>query len=97
METASRFGSKPDTYSTALAEDVLVEVKMEGEGPRMGADAKLSIVVKNLSSQPRRTTLHSQVAVMYYTGVLKGTIRKEQIPVELLPNEGMALPQSCCS
>ncbi|KAL3054828.1 hypothetical protein OYC64_017710 [Pagothenia borchgrevinki] len=87
VETASRFGSKPDTYSTALAEDVLVEVKMEGEGPRMGADAKLSIVVKNLSSQPRRTTLHSQVAVMYYTGVLKGTIRKEQIPVELLPNE----------
>ncbi|KAK5859695.1 hypothetical protein PBY51_021228 [Eleginops maclovinus] len=87
VETASRFGSKPDTYSSALAEDVSVEVKMEGEGPRMGTDAKLSIVVKNLSSQPRRTTLHSQVAVMYYTGVLKGTIRKEQMPVELLPNE----------
>uniref|UniRef100_A0A8C2XBA0 Protein-glutamine gamma-glutamyltransferase K n=1 Tax=Cyclopterus lumpus TaxID=8103 RepID=A0A8C2XBA0_CYCLU len=68
VETASRF------------EDVCIEVKMEGEGPRMGADAQLSILVKNLSSQPRRTTLHSQVAVMYYTGVLKGTIKKEQIP-----------------
>uniref|UniRef100_A0A8C2Z2W1 Protein-glutamine gamma-glutamyltransferase K n=1 Tax=Cyclopterus lumpus TaxID=8103 RepID=A0A8C2Z2W1_CYCLU len=76
VETASRFGK-----------DVCIEVKMEGEGPRMGADAQLSILVKNLSSQPRRTTLHSQVAVMYYTGVLKGTIKKEQIPVELLPNE----------
>ncbi|XP_068427753.1 protein-glutamine gamma-glutamyltransferase K [Clinocottus analis] len=87
VETASRFGSKPDVYSTAVAEDVCIEVKMEGEGPSMGTDAQLSIVVKNLSSQPRRTTLHSHVAVMYYTGVLKGTIRKEQMPVELLPNE----------
>lgn len=87
VETASRYGSKPDAYSTPMAEDVSVEVKMEGEGPRMGADAQLTILVKNLSSQPRRTTLHSQVAVMYYTGVLKGTIKKEEMPVELLPNE----------
>ncbi|XP_077580349.1 protein-glutamine gamma-glutamyltransferase K [Stigmatopora nigra] len=87
VETASRYGSKPDVYSKPMAEDVSVEVKMEGEGPRMGADAQLSIMVKNLSSQPRRTTLHSQVAVMYYTGVVKGTIKKEQLPVELLPNE----------
>ncbi|XP_061696121.1 protein-glutamine gamma-glutamyltransferase K isoform X2 [Syngnathoides biaculeatus] len=87
VETASRFGSKPDVYSTAIAEDVNVEVMMVGEGPRMGADAHLNIVVKNLSSQPRRTTLHSQVAVMYYTGVVKDTIKKEQLPVELLPNE----------
>lgn len=88
VETASRYGSKPNVYSSPMAEDVSVEVKMDGEGPRMGADAQLSILVKNLSSQPRRTTLHSQVAVMYYTGVLKGTIKKEQMPVELLPNEG---------
>lgn len=87
VETASRYGSKPEVYSMAMAEDVSVEVRMEGEGPRMGADAQLSILVKNLSSEPRRTTLHSQVAVMYYTGVLKGTIKKEQLPVELLPNE----------
>ncbi|XP_037643406.1 protein-glutamine gamma-glutamyltransferase K isoform X2 [Sebastes umbrosus] len=87
VETASRYGSKPEVYSMAMAEDVSVEVRMEGEGPRMGADAQLSILVKNLSSEPRRTTLHSQVAVMYYTGVLKGTIKKEQLLVELLPNE----------
>ncbi|XP_047445687.1 protein-glutamine gamma-glutamyltransferase K [Mugil cephalus] len=87
VETASRYGSKPDVYSTPAAEDVCVEVKMEGEGPTMGADAQLSIVVKNLSSQPRRTTLHSQVAVMYYTGVLKNAIKKDEMHVELLPNE----------
>uniref|UniRef100_UPI0037E72C0F protein-glutamine gamma-glutamyltransferase K n=1 Tax=Semicossyphus pulcher TaxID=241346 RepID=UPI0037E72C0F len=87
VETASRYGSKPDVYSSPMAEDVSVEVKMDDEGPRMGTDAKLKIQVKNQSSQPRRTTLHSQVAVMYYTGVLKGTIKKEQIPVELAPHE----------
>lgn len=89
VETASRYGSKPNVYSTPMAEDVSVEVKMEGEGPRMGADAQLTINVKNLSSQPRRATLHSQAAVMYYTGVLKGTIKKDLIPVELQPNEGL--------
>lgn len=88
MELASKHGSKPNVYSSAMAQDVSIEVKMDGEGPRMGNDAKLSILVKNLSSSPRRTTLHSQVAVMYYTGVLKGTIKKEQMPVELLANEG---------
>ncbi|XP_038574679.1 protein-glutamine gamma-glutamyltransferase K [Micropterus salmoides] len=87
VETASRYGTKPDVYSSPVAEDVSVEVKIDGEGPRMGADAQLSILVKNLSSHPRRTTLHSQVAVMYYTGVLKGTIKKEELPVELLPHE----------
>lgn len=88
VETASRYGSKPNTYSSPVAEDVSVEVKVDDEGARMGADAQLAILVKNLSSQPRRTTLHSQVAVMYYTGVVKGTIKKEQISVELQPNEG---------
>uniref|UniRef100_A0A8C6WUU6 Protein-glutamine gamma-glutamyltransferase K n=1 Tax=Neogobius melanostomus TaxID=47308 RepID=A0A8C6WUU6_9GOBI len=88
VETASRHGSKPDMYSSPSAEDVSMEVRIDGEGPRMGADAQLSIVVKNLSSEPRQAILHSQVAVMYYTGVLKGTIKKEQMPVELQPNEG---------
>ncbi|XP_059200192.1 protein-glutamine gamma-glutamyltransferase K [Centropristis striata] len=87
VENASRYGTKPNVYSAPSAEDVTVEVKMEGEGPKMGADAQLSILVKNMSSEPRKTTLHSQVAVMYYTGVLKGTLKKQQLPVELLPNE----------
>lgn len=89
VETASRYGSKPDIYCAPAAEDVHVEVKIDGEGPKMGCDAKLSIVLKNLSSEPRRTTLHSQAAVMHYTGVLKNAIKKDQIPIELLPNEGL--------
>lgn len=88
METACRYGSKPDVYSSPIAEDVRVEVRMEGEGPRMGVDAQLKIVVKNTSSQPRRTTLHSQVAVMFYTGVLKDTVKKDTLNVELNPQEG---------
>uniref|UniRef100_A0A8C1B2G2 Protein-glutamine gamma-glutamyltransferase K n=1 Tax=Cyprinus carpio carpio TaxID=630221 RepID=A0A8C1B2G2_CYPCA len=81
VETACRYGSKPDVYSSPIAEDVRVEVRMEGEGPRMGGDAQLKIVVKNNSSQPRRTTLHSQVAVMYYTGVLKDTVKKDTLNI----------------
>uniref|UniRef100_A0A673LN91 Protein-glutamine gamma-glutamyltransferase K n=1 Tax=Sinocyclocheilus rhinocerous TaxID=307959 RepID=A0A673LN91_9TELE len=81
VETACRYGSKPDVYSSPIAEDVRVEVMMEGEGPRMGGDAQLKIVVKNTSSQPRRTTLHSQVAVMYYTGVLKDTVKKDTLNI----------------
>ncbi|XP_067110035.1 LOW QUALITY PROTEIN: protein-glutamine gamma-glutamyltransferase K [Osmerus mordax] len=91
VETASRYGSKPDTYSSPRAEDVSLMVEMEGEGPRMGSDAKLIIKVKNMSSQPRNTTLHSQVAVMYYTGVLKGTVKKDQLPVKLNPNEEQSI------
>uniref|UniRef100_A0A3B5LDS1 protein-glutamine gamma-glutamyltransferase n=1 Tax=Xiphophorus couchianus TaxID=32473 RepID=A0A3B5LDS1_9TELE len=96
VETACRYGSKPDVYCSPAAEDVSVEVKIDGEGPRMGNDAKLSIVVKNQSSQPRQTTLHSQVAVMYYTGVLKNAIKKDKMPVELLPNEGLNFFSQYC-
>lgn len=65
-----------------------MEVWVEGEGPRMGTDAHLRIILKNQSEQPRKTTLHSQVAVMYYTGVLKDTVKTEKLPVHLMPNEG---------
>uniref|UniRef100_A0A4W5QPC5 Protein-glutamine gamma-glutamyltransferase K n=1 Tax=Hucho hucho TaxID=62062 RepID=A0A4W5QPC5_9TELE len=87
VETASRYGSKPDTYSSPIAEDISIEVTMDGEGPRMGGDAELNIVMRNASSLPRTINLHSQVAVMYYTGVLKATVKKDETPVELLANE----------
>lgn len=88
METASRYGSKPETYVVSASNDVTVEVLLEGQGPRMGEDAELSVVVKNLSSEPRSAVLHSQVAVMYYTGVYKASVRKDDMLVELKPNEG---------
>ncbi|KAM6963026.1 protein-glutamine gamma-glutamyltransferase K-like [Aplochiton taeniatus] len=87
VETACRYGSKPQVYASPKAEDVSLEVTMDGEGPRMGADAELNIILRNSSSVPRTIRLNSQVAVMYYTGVLKGIVKKDNVEVELLPNE----------
>ncbi|XP_076847377.1 protein-glutamine gamma-glutamyltransferase K [Brachyhypopomus gauderio] len=87
VETACRYGTKPFIYASPTAEDVSLEVKVEGEGPRMGSDAHLKIAVKNRSAQTRTATLHSQVAVMYYTGVLKDTVKREKLNVEVSPNE----------
>lgn len=88
METACRYGSKSEAYSSPAAEDVTVEVTMDGEGPKMGRDADLIIVLRNSSKETRQISLHSQVSVMYYTGVHKATVRKDQTDVELLPSEG---------
>lgn len=88
METACRYGSKSDAYSSPTAEDVSVEVAMDGEGPKMGSDAELTITLRNSSSENRKIILHSQAAVMYYTGVHKGTVSKDKTDVDLLPNEG---------
>ncbi|XP_015251619.1 PREDICTED: protein-glutamine gamma-glutamyltransferase K [Cyprinodon variegatus] len=87
VETACSFGSKAAAYSPPTAEDVTLEVIMEGDGPKMGADAELTIRLKNSSSEQRTVTLHSQLAVMYYTGVHKATVKKDKADLELLPNE----------
>lgn len=94
METATRYGSKSSIYPPPEAMDVTLEVTMKGEGPRMGDDAELTINLKNSSSGKRRTVLHSQVAVMYYTGVHKAMMRKDDIVVELKPNEGERLDKT---
>ena len=88
METACSYGSKAEAYSSPTAEDVSVEVIMDGEGPKMGRDAELTIKMKNSSNEQRKVSLHSQLAVMYYTGVHKATVRKDETDVEILPNEG---------
>ncbi|XP_070816990.1 protein-glutamine gamma-glutamyltransferase K-like [Chaetodon trifascialis] len=87
VETACSYGSKAEAYSSPTAEDVSLEVTMDGEGPRMGQDANLTITLRNSSSQQRKVLLHSQVAVMYYTGVHKATVRRDRMDVDLLPNE----------
>ncbi|KAF5893499.1 protein-glutamine gamma-glutamyltransferase K-like, partial [Clarias magur] len=91
VETAIRYGSKSSIYPPPEATDVTLEVTMQGEGPRMGDDAELTINLKNSSSEKRSTVLHSQVAVMYYTGVQKAMMRKDDIVVELEPNEVQTL------
>uniref|UniRef100_A0A8C5C0V4 Protein-glutamine gamma-glutamyltransferase K n=1 Tax=Gadus morhua TaxID=8049 RepID=A0A8C5C0V4_GADMO len=86
VETASRYGSKPETYSAPSAEDVSVQVTLDGDGPLMGSDAELSITFTNGSSEQRSVFLHSQVAVMYYTGVHKATLRRDRTEVDLPPD-----------
>ncbi|XP_034567276.1 protein-glutamine gamma-glutamyltransferase K-like [Notolabrus celidotus] len=91
VETACSYGSKAEAFSPPTAQDVSVEVTMDGEGPVMGKDAELTIVFKNSSSEERKVMVHSQVAVMYYTGVHKATVRKDNTDVDLLPNEEKSL------
>ncbi|XP_061594006.1 protein-glutamine gamma-glutamyltransferase K-like [Cololabis saira] len=87
VETACSFGSKTEAYASPTAEDVTIEVIMEGEGPKMGGDAELTIKLLNSSSEQRTVSLHSQLSVMYYTGVHKATVKKDKAEVEMLPNE----------
>lgn len=87
METACRYGSKAEAYSSPTAEDVFIKVTMDGEGPKMGQDADLTITLHNSSAEQRTVTLHSKVSVMYYTGVHKVTVAQDKADVDILPNE----------
>ncbi|XP_076009559.1 protein-glutamine gamma-glutamyltransferase K-like isoform X2 [Genypterus blacodes] len=93
VETAQRYGSKSEKFSNP-AEDTFVEVTMDGDGPQMGGDVQLNIVLKNTSSANRKVALHSRVSIMYYTGVHKATIKKDTTDVELLPNKVKVLEWS---
>uniref|UniRef100_A0A7N8WK93 Protein-glutamine gamma-glutamyltransferase K n=1 Tax=Mastacembelus armatus TaxID=205130 RepID=A0A7N8WK93_9TELE len=79
VETACHYGSKSYAYSPPTAEDVSIEVTVDGEGPKMGEDGKLTITLRNSSSQQRTVDLHSQTTVMYYTGVCKATIKTDKV------------------
>ncbi|KAK9514593.1 hypothetical protein VZT92_026623 [Zoarces viviparus] len=94
VETACSYGSKAEAYSSPTAEDVSVEVTMDGEGPKIGSDAELTITLRNDSSEQRKLLLHSQVDVIYYTGVHKATIRKDKMELDLQPNEVNSLDWS---
>ncbi|KAK2907605.1 protein-glutamine gamma-glutamyltransferase K-like isoform X2 [Channa argus] len=94
VETACSYGSKASAYSSTTSKDVSVEVTMNGQDPVMGKDAELTITLRNSSSQKRTAVLNGHVAVMYYTGVLKATVRKDSVEVEVLPNEVSVLEWS---
>ncbi|XP_020774480.2 LOW QUALITY PROTEIN: protein-glutamine gamma-glutamyltransferase K-like [Boleophthalmus pectinirostris] len=87
VETACKYGSKAESCPTPTAEDVSLEVSMEGTGPQMGKDVDLTVSLKNSSSENRTVSLHSQTAVMYYTGVHKATVKRDATNIDLLPNE----------
>lgn len=88
VETACKYGSKAEAFSSPTAEDVSLEVSMDGKGPMIGQDPELTIMLRNSSTKQRKVLLHGQVAVMYYTGVHKAWVRKDTTEVDLLPNEG---------
>ncbi|XP_018525877.1 protein-glutamine gamma-glutamyltransferase K [Lates calcarifer] len=94
VETACRHGSKAGAFSPPTAEDISVEVTMNGKGPKMGSDAELTIKLQNSSSEQRTVMLHSQAAVMYYTGVHKAMVRKDSTDIDVLPNEEKVLEWS---
>ncbi|KAF7696284.1 hypothetical protein HF521_006378 [Silurus meridionalis] len=87
VETASSYGSRPNTYPCAVDKDVTLAVTVDEVGQWVGEDARLSFIVNNGSSETRSIKLYCQVAIMYYTGVLKGTVKKEEISVKLNPKE----------
>ncbi|KAK3518803.1 hypothetical protein QTP70_014891, partial [Hemibagrus guttatus] len=87
VETASRYGSKPNTYPRPMASDVTLQVAVKGKGPWVGEDAQLSFTLENSCTEKRSIELYCQVAIMYYTGVLKGTVKKDEIAVKLKSKE----------
>lgn len=93
VETACKYGSKAAAYSSSSAEDVSLKVSMDGKGPKMGQDADLSITMLNSSAEQRTIVLHSQVSVMYYTGVHKAIIGRDRTDVNIQPNEGKFRPE----
>ncbi|KAF7652103.1 hypothetical protein LDENG_00101280 [Lucifuga dentata] len=68
-----------------------MEVTMDGEGPRMGGDAELNIVMQNSSSEHCSIILHSRVSVVYYMGVHKATVKKDITEVDLQPSKTKVL------
>lgn len=67
---------------------MIIEVNMQGDGPCVGQDAVLSIILKNKCTSPRSLTLYSQVAAIYYTGAHKALVKKDQMLIELNSYEG---------
>lgn len=88
VETACRNGFKQSIYPLSNTEDVIIEVNMKGDGPCVGQDVMLSIIMKNKCRSPRSLTLYSQVAAMYYTGAQKALVKKDKTLIELKSYEG---------
>uniref|UniRef100_A0A672NRW0 Protein-glutamine gamma-glutamyltransferase K n=1 Tax=Sinocyclocheilus grahami TaxID=75366 RepID=A0A672NRW0_SINGR len=96
VETACRNGSKQSLYPLSNTEDVIIEVNMQGDGPCVGQDAVLSIILKNKCMSPRSLTLYSQVAAIYYTGAQNALVKKDQTLIELKSYEVQILEWTLC-
>lgn len=83
VETAVQHGSKRCQFLPPCAEEVVCEISMQKDPLCVGKDAVLSITLKNKCSSPRTVTLSSQVVAIYYTGVQKTLVKKDQTCIEL--------------
>ncbi|KAI7794526.1 putative protein-glutamine gamma-glutamyltransferase K-like, partial [Triplophysa rosa] len=63
----------------------------QGGGPCVGQDAVLSIILKNNFTSARSLALYSQVAAVYYTGVQKAQLKRDQTCINLKSYEGLGL------
>ncbi|XP_009295369.1 protein-glutamine gamma-glutamyltransferase K [Danio rerio] len=87
LETALRHGCRRINYPLPCAEDVVCEVNLKGDGPCVGRDAVVCINLRNKCNQPRSVTLYSHAAAMYYTGVRRTYLKRDQTCIELKPSE----------
>ncbi|XP_057219392.1 protein-glutamine gamma-glutamyltransferase K-like [Triplophysa rosa] len=91
VETAAQHGSKRCEFPPPCAEDVVCEISMQKDPLCVGKDAVLSITLKNKCNSPRTVTLGSQVVAIYYTGVQKTLVKKDQTCIELKACESKTL------
>ncbi|XP_051947929.1 protein-glutamine gamma-glutamyltransferase K-like [Xyrauchen texanus] len=91
VETACYYGCRRSTSFSSFAEDVILEVGMQGDELHVGKDAVLSVILKNKCTSPRSVTLNSLVEAMYYTGVRKVLLKKDQTCTDLKPHEVQTL------
>ncbi|KAL0157742.1 hypothetical protein M9458_045818, partial [Cirrhinus mrigala] len=78
------FGNSPSSW---LQEMHIPIALLKGDGPWVGRDAVLCINLRNKCSSPRSVTLYSQAAAMYYTGVRRTYLKRDQRCIELKPSE----------
>ncbi|XP_051947272.1 protein-glutamine gamma-glutamyltransferase K-like [Xyrauchen texanus] len=91
LDTACRYGSKRCTYPLPGTAEVVCEVGLQGEGPCIGKDAVLSINLKNKCGSPRSLTLYSHATSMFYTGIHKALLKRDQTCIELKASESKTL------
>lgn len=101
VETASHYGSKHNIYLRPVDNDVTFKVALKDSEVWIGEDAQLIITVKNLSSEIRSCVFHCRAVAVYYTGVQKAMVKKEDITVKLKPWQGEKLSGNtetyCCA